>query len=231
MQLTAKPLLEGLFVGTLAVILLINGVRMSTAGIADFQTRAFLADWEAKGSEPSARAWKVAVDAATRAVEYFPVGNGVYLERLGYVHTWQHFRQPFDLPSARAGRITARDAFRQAVQARPTWPFAWEGLARSKLYLLEFDAEFHHAFNQASLLGPWRPAINQRIAEIGFIAWPQLDAAQRANTLESAQRGIQQNAPGAEALFTLAHNAGQRLALCQGLDDRARKRHARHCGD
>lgn len=227
-RLSQRPLLP--FVALLlGVLLLANGARMTIAGLADFQARAFLADWETAAAEPTPRAWQIAFHAAERAVAAYPGTNGDYLERLGHAHLWRHLRHPFGNPEAHDQRIAARNAYRAATQSRPTWPRAWAALAYAKLHLLEFDAEFHHALAEARRLGPWRADILHRLAEIGFIAWPQLDAGERTATLESARRSLSQKASGAAQLFPLAHAAGQRQALCQALGERSTTRFKRDC--
>lgn len=212
-----------------ASLLLINGLRMTTAGIADFQARAFLADWEAKSVEPSPRAWDVALQAATRATAHYPVANGAYFERLGYIYAWQHFSQPFGSPTAQASRKAARAAQQAAVAARPTWPYAWAALAEAKLNLLEFDAEFHHALDQALHYGPTRSDINRRVAEVGFIAWPQLSANQRDQTIRAAARAIAQAKRHRARIFALASTAGQQTRLCNDLGAQAYLPSAQEC--
>src|SRR5690606_21920296 len=123
-----------------------------------------------------------------RAIDLYPVANGAYQHRLGLIQQWKQFRQPFGAPNAEASRRAALETFRSATQARPTWPDHWTALAYAKLNLLEFDAEFRTALAKSSELGPWLIAINRRVAEIGFIAWPQLVATVRASILESARR-------------------------------------------
>lgn len=201
----------------LAAVLLVIGVRMTSAGIADYQTRAFLADWESKAAPPSPRAWQVALDAAQRASSHYPVANGAYLERLGYVHAWQHFNTAFGAAQAQASRQAARDAYRAAIAARPTWPHAWAALAQVKLALLELDDEFRHALAQAQRLGPWRADINRRVAETGFIAWAHLPSPQQDLVLLAASHAIRQSARDRAPLFALAQRASQREVLCQRL--------------
>lgn len=221
--------LFALCTGLIASVLALAGVGMASAGLADQQTRAFLADWEAKATAPSARAWEVAFAAATRAVAHYPVAHGAYLERLGYVHAWQHFGQASGAPGAQLSRQAARDAYRAAVQARPHWPYAWAALARVKLDLLEFDAEFHRALSEAQRLGPWRTDINRRVAEVGLSAWPQLAGAQRALTLDAAVRAMSQGRSHRAPLLALAHYAGQSAALCARLHTQGLRPSASEC--
>ncbi|MDI9728287.1 hypothetical protein [Stutzerimonas stutzeri] len=201
-----------------ALGLMAMGARMATSGLAHYQTQAFLANWVAAAKEPNPRAWTIAEEAAQRAVAWYPVANGVYLDQLGLVHSWQHFRQPYGALDARNSRMAALDAYRAAVEARPTWPDTWARLAHAKLYLLAFDDEFDHALLQASVLGPWRIGINRELTEIGFTAWPQLDVTQRVVILELARRTVAYNAAEAKRTYQLAEYTGMTDVLCQSLN-------------
>lgn len=201
-----------------ALGLMAMGARMATSGLAHYQTQAFLANWVAAAKEPDPRAWNIAEEAAQRAVAWYPVANGVYLDQLGLVHNWQHFRQPYGALDARNSRMAALDAYRAAVEARPTWPDTWVRLAHTKLYLLDFDAEFDHAMLQASTLGPWRIGINRELTDIGLTAWPQLDTTQRAVTLEAARRTVAYSSNDAKRAEQLANHTAMTEVLCQSLD-------------
>lgn len=218
-------LLAILLIALLAVVLLVIGARMTLAGSASYQAEAFLDDWQAKGQEPSERAWQVAHAAAQRAISLYPTHAGDDHQRLGHIYQWQHFRQPFGAPQANASRHDALTAFREATALRPNWPFGWVDLAYAKLYLLEFDSEFHQALENARQLGPWRIGVNSRLAEIGFIAWPQLDAAQRNSILESARRTVSHSRGDSQKVFAIAANTGMTDVLCAALDDESRLAH------
>lgn len=201
-----------------AVGLLAIGGRMTLAGLAHFQTQAFLDSWVAPATEPAPRAWAVAEQAAQRAVAWYPVTNGLYYDRLGLVYSWQQFQQPYGAAAAQNSRKAALAAYRAAVEARPTWPDSWARLAHAKLNLLEFDAEFDHALLQASTLGPWRIGINRELTEIGLTTWPQLDAAQQAAIIESARRAVAYGPTEARRTYQLADHTGMTDLLCSRLD-------------
>ncbi|WP_162934927.1 hypothetical protein [Pseudomonas cavernae] len=191
---------------------------MIVAGIASYQAEAFLAAWEKAGNEPEARAWQIAHDAAQRAIGLYPVANGDYLDRLGRIHSWQQFRQPYAAPTAELSRRAALAAYRAAVVARPAWPYTWARLAHSKLYLQEFDGEFDQALAQAFQLGPWRIGVNRELAEVGFSAWPHLDESQRQATLESARRSVAYGPAEAQRLLKVAQHTGMLQMLCDSLN-------------
>lgn len=201
----------------LGLPLLYGGACLLLAGIASYQAEAFLQDWEKKGQEPDARAWQVARDAAQRAIDRHPVANGAYLHRLGLIEQWKQFRQPLGVAEAEASRHAALQAFRAATEARPTWPEHWSALAYAKLYLLEFDGEFHDALRKAHELGPWRIEINRRLAEIGYLAWPQLSATEHETIRLAAQRTVAYSRREAQQLLSIADYAAMTEELCGSL--------------
>lgn len=213
-----KRLLPVLLVLPLALGLMVEGARLLMAGVAGYQADAFLTAWAKAGSEPAPQAWQVARQAAARAVQLYPAANGAYLDRLGRVYSWQHFQQPFGQKQAAPARRAARQAFRDALAARPVSPFTQARLLHSKLYLLEFDTEFDQAFRRADALGQWQLAVNRELAEVGLIAWPSLTPAQRELTLKHAQRAVAFSLRESQHVMRLAQHTGMTGVLCQHLD-------------
>ncbi len=218
--------LPALLLLMLALTMLITGGRMGLAGIARYQAEAFISAWAKAGNEPSPHAWQIAQGAAQRAIGFYPVANGDYLDRLGRVHSWQYFRQPYGMPALQASREKALQAYRAAVAARPNWPYTWARLAHSKLYLQQFDAEFNQAFAHAAALGPWRIGVNRELAEIGFHAWPQLADTQREMTLESARRSVAYSWNEAKNMRRLAESSSGLSILCNSLSSELKTRKA-----
>lgn len=210
----------------LALALCAAGAAMVVAGVARFQAEAFLQDWQRKAAEPEGRAWRVAAAAALRAVAWYPVANGDYLDRLGQVQSWRFYQQPHgvaalltSLPLTQASAIEASRrqalaAYRAAVAVRPGWPGSWARLAHTQLYLLQFDDEFAAAYAQAAQLGPWRIDVNRELAEMGFHAWPALTERQREIALEHGVRAGESGPSVAQAVQRLAAQAGVLARLC-----------------
>ena len=196
-----------LLAGLLGLAAIITGGQLLVAGIAHYQAQSFLIHWEKKPSQPSEQAATVAENAIERAIHAFPGSNGEYLEILGYIQQWRAFGADLNDPVARQQRQAAVQALRESTQARQTWPDAWVALAYAKLTVLEFDQEFTLAMQQAQHFGPWRIGINRRLAEIGLIAFAELNAEQRAITAESIQRTAQYSAKEHQQLTALATQA------------------------
>lgn len=66
-------------------------------------------------------------------------------------------------------RVLAR--YRNAMTARPTWPFAWTAFAAVKVAHGEIDSEFLHALLRGQELGPWEPAVQRMTAELSLLLW------------------------------------------------------------
>ena len=206
-----------LLAGLLGLLSIYGGAKLLIAGIAHYQASAFIEHWEQQPSQPSEQAWHVADTAIKRAINTYPASNGEYLEKLGYIQQWHDYGIALGEPSAQTSRQAAVQAFREATQARPTWPSAWAALAYGKLTLLEFDAEFTQALQQAQHFGPWRIGINRRIAEIGLIALPALNVEQSEIVFTAMQRTAKYSAKERTQLFNLATETNTLEALCQVL--------------
>jgi hypothetical protein len=203
--------------------------RMLVAAIGYHQAGLFLADWDRRGTAPTAESAELATAAAYRSIKWLPVASGRYYERLGRVLEWQHYDQPFDDAdeTVRALRTESLRVYREAVRLRPTWPDTWLRLAWAKLYQLELDAEFSQALAQAAALGPWRAHISSGVTEVGLIAWSSLAAAERALVLAAGSRAVQQAAwSRARVLAAAEYTAGMAL-LCA--DEALREQLAELC--
>lgn len=200
-----------------ALVLAVTGGRLLIAGVAAHQAQSFIDDWEQLGEVPTEQAWRVAEAAAQRAVSFYPGLNGDYYERLGRVYEWRHESLNFGDPEADVSRRRALEAYRRAVEVRPDWPDTWVQIAFIKLRLLEFDEEFDRALQLGFENGPWRMRINRDLSTVGLIAWPQLDEAQRARIMTSAERTVAFSDVQAVRLFALSDHIDQTLLLCDEL--------------
>jgi hypothetical protein len=196
------------------------------------QAQRFLDDWSQRGGVPSAEAFAAAEGAALRAVRLFPGNSGAAWDRLGRVYDWAHWQRPIpdranapempppaalrvDQPLARSGldnhaesRLRALMAYQAAVDARPLWPHGLTRLAYARLRAGAVDAELERLLARAYDLGPWRPAVNRRIAEIGLLGWPSLSGESRRLVLENARRAAHFSPADARRVAELAriHN-------------------------
>jgi len=200
-----------------AALCLYLAARMLVADISAYQTNVFLRDWSIRKQLPSEPAWDVAQSAANRAVAFFPVRNGAYLDTLGRVHEWRHFPLAIGIAEARPSREAARDAYRQAVASRPLWPSSWSRLAMAKMKLREFDDEFDQALRNSLTLGPWRVAINYQAARLGLTAWHELGAEQRVLVLDAIGRLAEQAPQMAKLSVVYSRKVGLADTVCAAM--------------
>lgn len=195
------------------------GARLLLANMHQYRASSFLSDWEQKRQVPSDKAWQVAEDAMTQAIAWYPSANAAYAEQLGYMWQWRGYSANTAPAEKQSSQQNALQAFRQATSVRPSWPYAWSGLAYAKMIAGEYDQEFQQALQQAVHYGPTRIGINRRIAEIGLISWPQLDAEQRALVLEQASRTARYGRANRTQMFNVAADVGRVELLCEHLQD------------
>lgn len=182
------------------------------------QAQMFLDDWGNRGELPSEKAWHVAAQAAERSTALSVTAQGKYLDRLGRVYEWQHVTLPFGATAATESRQKALAAYRSSIETRPLWPYTWVQLAFVKLRLLEFDQEFDRALQQANQLGPTRVRVQAPLAEISFIAWPQMDEGQRQTAWQAFEFTLGQDGRRAARLKGLIDQAGLTDEMCRVVD-------------
>lgn len=167
--------LTGIALALTSLLILWLALRMLLAALFTDQAQAFLDDWGRQETPPNDAAILVAEHAAQAAVSLYPTSSGAYLDRLGRVYSF-------------AKDPRALDTYREAIAARPLWPHSHGRLAAEKLRQGERDQELIDAMHRAFELGPWRPLVNRRLTEVGWIAWADLDPETRRLVLENARR-------------------------------------------
>lgn len=216
-RLTVHALGGLLLILAAAIFLLYSGLRMVPASVNYFQSQLFISDWVKQKQQPSAAAFAIAHNAALKSVALYPVDHGRYYTRLGHVLQWQDFAKPFGDPSARASRLEALYAHKEAVKARPTWPYAYIDTAWTKLYLLEIDDEFHQALADALKYGGTRLGIHYNLAEISLLAWTRLTDEQRQRGLHSAQQTVKLSPKQGIQLLNTAKQNGLIAEFCHAI--------------
>ena len=219
---TAQRLVAAL-VALLALVSVILGLRLGVAALKDYQASSFLSYWQTQRQAPSERAWQVAAAAMEQALAWYPGANPAMHERFGAMWQWRSVQaQPGTAEQqqqlARAQQ-QALNELRQAASLRPRWPFVWTSLAYAKLQAGEFDAEFSEALHHAQHYGPARHPVQERIAEIGLIAWPRLSTADQQLVTASLQQSAAFSPKSRRYLLQLADELQRQAWLCQLLAD------------
>lgn len=97
-------------------------------------------------------------------------------------------------PEAKTAREQAAQRLRATLAARPTWPHTWADLAAVKFRLAQLDAEFFQALERAAALGPWEPAVQATVVDLGLAAWILLPESTREIVQATLERGLQHQA-------------------------------------
>ena len=197
-----------------SLLVAVTAASMVIANMWINQSTLFLADWRARGTEPSKVAWRVAFNATNHAIFYSPVKNAHYYDVLGHIWDWRHFTQAYGDPHFNQSRLYAVDAYRQATILRPAWPYSWINLAYAKLKANALDDEFNQALDSAFKAGPWRIQVTRHVANIGLLAWHKLTDDTKAAVMIAVNRTVSYNAAEARWLETRAKLSGQHALFC-----------------
>ena len=187
----SKALCIALFLMLLLVAL--QSARMGVAGLIVEMAQGEVDRWAATNSRRGLREVSRVAGFFSDSLGFMP-DNPWALERLGAL----------DLARVRLSR-TPRDAvaftrdarlrFRRALQLRPTSPFLWANVARSKLLLDEIDDEFFRTLRYADELGPWEPATQRSVLFTGLATWGKLDSGLQQAVKGAIERGAKHDAP------------------------------------
>ncbi len=224
----------GLVMAGLALVLLGGALLLAALNAANAQR--FLDAWGRTGQTPDAQAFAAAEAAAIRAIRLHPGASGEAWDRLGRVYSWAHWQAPVTqrdtpikpLPAARllksplgaggaadtrATRRRALIALEKAVQHRPLWPYGVVRLADAQRRAGVDGAALSQTLERAFALGPWRPAVNRRIAGIGLRGWRWLTPAARDVVLTNARRAVRYSAADRRHIIEVAEQTGKRLII------------------
>jgi len=185
-------------VAGVAAVLLLAGIAFAgLRGLADteyYPARRAMAQWAAERRAPRESEWQAARAAVERAAALAP-GNPLYVEELGRLLEMRAAQLDRAGPEARNLLEGARAQFRRAAELRPGSPYAWASLALVKFRLNELDFEFYGALDRAARFGPWEPAVQLTLADIGLGSWPWLAYPGRQIVLGAIERGLRRQKP------------------------------------
>ncbi|MEX0373619.1 hypothetical protein [Spiribacter roseus] len=222
-------LLAGFALAVLGAALLLSALNAANA-------QRFLDDWGRTGQTPDPRAFAAAEAAAIRAVRFYPGPAGEHWDRLGRVYSWAHWRAPVAdddsaVPRLAAARLlenplgeqAATDvdatrgralvAFENAVRHRPLWPYGQIRLADAQRRAGVDGEALSLRLQRAFDLGPWRPAVNRRIAAMGLRGWDALTPAARDVVLTNARRAVRYSDADREHVIDVARQTGHSVLI------------------
>jgi len=163
--------------------------KRGLADMADYPARRALAQWASEGRVPGDADWRVAYASLEHATA-LAAANPLYVEEMGRLLELRAAGMDRADPAARALLEQSRAQFRQAVAMRPGSPYAWSSLALVKFRLNEMDYEFYGALERAARFGPWEPAVQITLADIGLAGWMLLALPGKQQVLGALERGM-----------------------------------------
>ncbi|ENU9816755.1 exopolysaccharide biosynthesis protein VpsP [Vibrio cholerae] len=133
--------------------------------------------------------------AIQSAIEYSPEHPQYYFLQ-GRIFQWQAYlgQEQDTLQALHA----AKTAFLESAERRPTWPDTWAELLKIEAQLSAHDATQPHSgkdsldkfMRNADRYGPYTPAVNIAISQVGLAHWKQWDSEQKWLVIEHLARGL-----------------------------------------
>ncbi|WP_259329278.1 exopolysaccharide biosynthesis protein VpsP [Vibrio paracholerae] len=133
--------------------------------------------------------------AIQSAIEYSPEHPQYYFLQ-GRIFQWQaYLAQEQDTQQV---LHAAKTAFLDSAERRPTWPDTWAELLKIEAQLSAHDAVQPHSskdvldkfMRNADRYGPYTPAVNIAISQVGLAHWKQWDSEQKWLVIEHLARGL-----------------------------------------
>ncbi|EGS70823.1 hypothetical protein VCBJG01_0940 [Vibrio cholerae BJG-01] len=134
--------------------------------------------------------------AIQSAIEYSPEHPQYYFLQ-GRIFQWQaYLAQEQDTLQA---LHAAKTAFLYSAERRPTWPDTWAELLKIEAQLSAHDAttQLHSSkdsldkfMRNADRYGPYTPAVNIAISQVGLAHWKQWNSEQKWLVIEHLARGL-----------------------------------------
>ncbi|EJL6898217.1 exopolysaccharide biosynthesis protein VpsP [Vibrio cholerae] len=182
------------------------GVASSALWVIYFAFQQGIASLYGVTAEKALLAWNhspatlSAVDDAHKAIqsaiEYSPEHPQYYFLQ-GRIFQWQaYLAQEQDTQQA---LHAAKTAFLESAERRPTWPDTWAELLKIEAQLSAHDAttQLHSSkgsldkfMRNADRYGPYTPAVNIAISQVGLAHWKQWDSEQKWLVIEHLARGL-----------------------------------------
>ncbi|QYO69406.1 exopolysaccharide biosynthesis protein VpsP [Vibrio cholerae] len=181
------------------------GVASSALWVIYFAFQQGIASLYGVTAEKALLAWNhspatlSAVDNAHKAIqsaiEYSPEHPQYYFLQ-GRIFQWQaYLAQEQDTQQA---LLAAKTAFMDSAERRATWPDTWAELLKIEAQLSAHDATQPHSskdsldkfMRNADRYGPYTPAVNIAISQVGLAHWKQWDSEQKWLVIEHLARGL-----------------------------------------
>lgn len=188
MESSAKKSL--LWVATAVLLyVFLSAVRHGAAELFSLYAREDLGIWSSRTYPPSL----LEVEDASRLMEaarFLVADNPDHLEDMARLYLVRASLVGVSPSERQSNLLSGLTEVRQAISLRPVSAYSWMILSMLKRELGEFDAEFRNALQQAVVLGPWEPEVQQSIADVGLSAWAALPKPEQELVRNNFVRGM-----------------------------------------
>ncbi|MDP4492389.1 exopolysaccharide biosynthesis protein VpsP [Vibrio sp. AH4] len=181
------------------------GIAISTLWVIYFAFQQGIASLYALTAEKELLAWDhrspatlISVDdahkAIQRAIEHNPSHPQYYFLQ-GRIWQWQAYLSSDNEVGEALDR--AKRAYLTSVELRPTWPDSWAALLKIEAQLHDEEAQeqvpneaLSEYLAKAALYGPYTPAVNIAISQVGLAKWKFWSREQKWLVIEHLARGL-----------------------------------------
>ncbi|MFG0605989.1 exopolysaccharide biosynthesis protein VpsP [Vibrio mimicus] len=128
--------------------------------------------------------------AIQKAIEHNPA-HPQYTFLAGRIWQWQAYLMKEDAQDNALKR--AKAYYLESVQQRPTWPDSWAELLKIEAQLSErerLSPELNEYMAMAAHYGPYTPAVNMAISQVGLSKWSYWNREQKWLVIEHLARGL-----------------------------------------
>jgi len=197
--------------GALLSFVIFSAVRIGTADLLSGYIRDEIASWSSSVAPPDPSDLN-AVLRALDVAQLLSPGNPDHYQDLARLELVRSGMPGMTDAERIALLRQGLDPIRQAIALRPASSYSWAILLRLKDELGEYDAEFRRSLERTVTLGPWEPALQHVVADVGWSAWAELPGAEREMVRENLVRGMKRQA---EAMLAIAQ---AHLHDCEDMD-------------
>lgn len=133
-----------------------------------------------------------------------------YLELKASLLVWQANQQN---PINTANINNALALYQQALQQRPSWPYAWLGIVEAKIIAKQFDDVLEKAINQSVNLGFYEAMVQKQLLQLTLPSYRKLSLKSRRKVFAMYQQALKANNQS-PMLIKLGKSAGIFTLFC-----------------
>lgn len=203
--------------GVFLSYVIISAARIGAADLLSGYARNELQAWSSNAIRPDV----AAVDRVSRALD---------AARLIAPDNPDHYEHLARLALVRSGMpgisesgkdlqlVYGLEQIHKAIALRPVSPYSWVIMLQLKRERAEYDPEFFHGLERAVTLGPWEPAVQLVVADVGLSAWAALPSAEQEMVRGNMVRGVKRQAKQMISIVRMHRNDcnGERARLNAG---------------